>query len=90
MRPEVLASAEEVERRAELNRRAFEKLREELVRGREACTRLSLGVSSSEFFPTLEEAAAAFERVGARQGVTERLTGRGRAGVELGWSLVEL
>ncbi|MEM4445001.1 MAG: hypothetical protein QXJ21_06630 [Thermofilum sp.] len=82
MRPEVLASAEEVERGAELNRRAFEKLREELVRGREACTRLSLGVSSSEFFPTLEEAAAAFERVGARQGLSSSSPGGG----ELGWS----
>ncbi|MEM4853477.1 MAG: hypothetical protein QXQ60_07905 [Thermofilum sp.] len=84
MRPEVLASAEEVERGAELNRRAFEKLREELVRGREACTRLSLGVSSSEFSPLLKRR----QRLSRGWVPGGGLPSGSPGGGELGWSWV--
>ncbi|MEM4870487.1 MAG: hypothetical protein QW518_04830 [Thermofilaceae archaeon] len=92
VKPEFHALAEEVEREAELNRRAFEKLREELVRSHEGFYAAFAGGKLLGVFPTLEEAAAAIENVGASQGVIEQLSAarRGRAEVELGWSLVEL
>ncbi|MEM2795261.1 MAG: hypothetical protein QXY49_05355 [Thermofilaceae archaeon] len=92
VKPEALASAEEVEREAELNRRAFKKHRGELIKEYEGSYAAFADGELLGVFPTFEEAAAAVEAAGSKQGVIEQLTAAKsrRAEVELGWSLVEL
>lgn len=92
VKPEILASVEELEREAELNREAFMKLRGELVREHEGLYAAFAKGRLLGVFPTFEEAAVAVEKAGAKQGIVEHLTaveGR-RVEVELGWSLAEL
>jgi len=91
IKPEVLRELEDVEREAELNRRAFEGARERLLAEHEGRYAAFAGGRLLWVFDSLEEAAEAVEAFGAKHGVIERLIREvEKREVELGWSLVEL
>ncbi|UNQ73418.1 hypothetical protein [Infirmifilum sp. NZ] len=91
IKPEVLRELEDVEREAELNRRAFEGARERLLAEHKGRYAAFAGGRLLGVFDSLEEAAGAVETSGARHGAIERLIREVKERkMELGWSLVEL
>ena len=88
IKPAVLATLAEVEREAERNRKVLRQVLSELP-GREAGYVAVAGGRFLGLFKTLEEAAEAVEKSGAKHGIVEEVGRAGRREVELGWGLVE-
>jgi len=90
IKPQVLATFEEIEREAEINRRKYCEVRDNLVRKYRG---MYVAIAKGDLlgvFSSLEEAARAVEETGARHGIVERLLEEEVGEVDLGWSLVEL
>ena len=91
IKPQALAKLEEIEKEAEVNRRKYSQIRDELLEKYEG---LYIAIANGKLlgvFSSLEEAAKAVEDTGAKHGIVDRLSKEEEVSeVELGWSLVEL